>query len=169
MKEPAPPPRPEGSRPARRRTEPMVIPEKYPLMAVAALVLLSLGVVTFARLTDVGVQGAPGSATEYVEVRRLFFEDTGNGDVVVVDADTGADVWTYGAAEGGFARTALRGMAYTRSLKGVGPEEPFLLKRDAKGSLVLEDPVTGRRIGLDAFGGGNSGQFAVILGEEENQ
>ena len=53
--------------------------------------------------------------------------------------------------------------ARDRRSRGVGPEAPFLLVRSTGGGLFLEDPQTGRRIGLDAFGPTNSGAFARLL------
>jgi hypothetical protein len=45
----------------------------------------------------------------------------------------------------------------------VGPEEPFVLSRDATGSFYIGDPSTGERIDLRAFGSDNAVAFVALL------
>ena len=63
----------------------------------------------------------------------------------------------------GFVRVAMRSMARERFLRGIGEEQPFRIGRDADQRYWLEDMATGRRIGLDAFGGGNARSFTQLL------
>ena len=44
------------------------------------------------------------------------------------------------------------------------PVRPFRLTRWSDGRLSLDDPATGRRIELDAFGPTNTAVFAHLMG-----
>ena len=140
---------------------PLHVPEKYPMIGAAALVVLTVVFVGFSRLAEISARET--ISTDIVATKKLLFKDNAGGDVSVVDWETGVPVWTYREAEGGFARTALRAMAYTRRLQGAGPDSPMLLQKAANGRLVLHDPVTNKEIGLNAFGEANLDQFAVLF------
>jgi len=135
--------------------------ERLPRMALLSIVALSVVVVVFGRTTGIGLQEP--SVPPLVETRSLIFNDADEGSIAVVDAETGKDVSLYGSGEGNFIRTALRALAYSRRLDGIGPEEPFVLGRADDGRLVLYDPATDKRIGLDAFGDDNRDEFAALL------
>ena len=63
----------------------------------------------------------------------------------------------------GFARGVLRGLARERRRSDIGMEPPFRLARWSDGRLTLEDPTTGRRIELGAFGPTNAEVFAALM------
>ena len=69
------------------------------------------------------------------------------------------------SGEGGFVRGVLRGLARERRAHDIGSQPPFVLTRWSNGLLSLEDPETGRRVDLNAFGHTNKGAFARFLGE----
>jgi putative photosynthetic complex assembly protein len=98
-----------------------------------------------------------------VGMRRLRFVDAADKSVLVIDADTGAEVYRV-VGEAGFVRGILRGMARERRRLGKGPEAPFELSLDA-GLLTLRDLATGGHIELTAFGHTNAGAFARMLVE----
>lgn len=131
------------------------------LLGAAALLAVALLGVVSGRWLGIGVVQTP--AAPAAVSRDLRFEDRADGAVVVRDAADGAVVAVFGAGEGGFVRGVLRGLARERRSHHVGPEPPFRLLRSDSGQLFLEDPQTGRRIGLDAFGPANAGAFARLL------
>lgn len=133
---------------------------RVPLVAGAALVLASLALVAFVRLTGVGVAHYPDAAA--VEVRELRFEDRADGGIRVVDARDGAQVDVL-TGPNGFVRGTLRGFARDRKRQGVGPEVPLRLVGRADGRLTLEDPATGRRVDLESFGPTNAAAFAHLM------
>ena len=67
----------------------------------------------------------------------------------------------------GFLRAALRTLAQARMRDNIGPETPLRLTRWSDGTVSLDDPTTGRAIGLDAFGADNAGAFAQLFKKRE--
>lgn len=98
-----------------------------------------------------------------VRTRALRFEDSDDGGVVVVDADSGDTVERLAPGTNGFLRALMRGLARERLRLGAGPQTPFLLSRSAEGRVRLEDPVTRRDVELNAFGPTNAGVFVRLL------
>ncbi len=144
---------------------PPIIDEKYPMMVIAGLVVFATVMVFLVRYGDIGRQ-TPISQ-EVVETLTLRFSDGDDGAIVVRDAATGEETFRYAPGEGGFARTALRAMAFRREIEGQGSREPMMLHRTDKGRFILVDPVTEQSIGVNAFGKDNAAQFAVLFDMEE--
>jgi putative photosynthetic complex assembly protein len=96
---------------------------------------------------------------------------TASRNVIPLRSNGGASSTTSGATAGtapsfgtnGFVRGVLRGLARERRLNDVGAQPPFQLTRWSDGRLSLDDPATGRRIDLVAFGPTNAGAFAQLL------
>lgn len=142
-----------------------VIPEKYPLYAVAALIAITILTVFASRFAEVGHQTLINQ--EIIDTMTLHFSDGEEGAIIVKDATTGAETFRYEPGEGGFARTALRAMAFRREIEGEGAREPMLLHLTAKNRVILFDPVTEQSIGVNAFGQENAAQFAILFNSEE--
>lgn len=137
--------------------------ERIALLSLAGIAMLSVVFVFGVR----AVGGGPSAPTlpALVTERSLLFLDGQDGDILVDDALTGHHVVTIGTSDAGFVRTALRAVAYNRRLSGAGAETPLTLGEAADGRLFLHDPVTEKLIKLDAFGDGNTAQFAALLKE----
>lgn len=133
---------------------------KGPLLGAAALVALALVSVSLVRLGG----GLPEPPRAEPLVQRDFqFQDRADGGISVVDADSGRLVEVVEPATNGFLRATLRGLARERKRRGVARAEPFRLTARVDGRLTLEDPATGRRVDLEAFGPANAGAFARLL------
>jgi putative photosynthetic complex assembly protein len=132
------------------------------LYGAAALMCLALSAAMFGtpeRFND-PAKLRPAVAQQ----KSLLFVDQPGGHIAVLDGASRATISTYGPDDGGFLRTVLRGLARERQLAGFGPEQQFLLYRAATDNrLIIEDPTTGKVIGLDAFGGDNAKVFAALL------
>jgi len=100
-----------------------------------------------------------------VESRTLYFEDGEDGAVIVREGDEIIEVLASG--DGQFVRGVLRAMARQRRLSSGGPEEPFTLVHWADGRVSIEDPVSGERVVLNAFGSENLQAFARLLDAED--
>lgn len=131
------------------------------LLGTAALLTLTLVAVTASRLSSIGTTQMPDSTV--VDSRELRFEDRADGAVTVFDADARHTVEVFAPGTHGFVRGVLRGLARERRLHEVDAQPPFRLTRWADGRLSLDDPATGRRIELAAFGPTNAAAFAQLL------
>jgi len=133
------------------------------IAGAAVLVAVTIVLAATARWSGFGTTRLP--ETVAVAARDLRFVDRADGAVVVHDARTGELVEVVAPGTNGFLRGALRGLARERRLHGIGAEPPFRLAAGADGRVTLEDPSTGRRIALEAFGPTNSGAFARLLAD----
>ena len=136
------------------------VPRK-PLLALWALVLATLLFAATARLTGLGTTTTADPPT--VAQRELRFEDRADGGIDVLDARSGQRIGDVDPGTNGFLRSAMRGLARERKRSGLDDSQPFRLLGRADGRLTLEDPATGRRIDLEAFGSTNAAVFARLL------
>lgn len=127
-----------------------------PLIGVAALFAMTIG------MAFVGGTRAPETAT-VVWQRALIFEDRADGAVTVREPTATAPFAVLEPGTNGFIRSALRGMARERLRDAYGPETPFRLVSWNDGRLTLDDPATGRRIDIKAFGHTQAEAFAHLL------
>ena len=135
---------------------------KAALLGAAGLIIATLALSAEARierLSDAGAAAAP-AVQDAVDLR---FEDRPDGGVAVLDATTGREVEVVPPAQGGFVRGVMRGMFRTRMLESIPNDGYFRLMALVDGSLVLEDPHSGRRVDLRAFGATNYEAFARLL------
>ena len=101
--------------------------------------------------------------------RQLRFADRADGAVVITDALTNARVAVIAPGEGGFVRGTMRGLARDRFVSGIGPEVPFRLVGWSDGRLTFEDPATGTKMEMAAFGQTNAETFLRFLSATEDQ
>lgn len=130
---------------------------KAALAGAGGLVILTLALVAFSGPTSLPEELPP------TQTRNLVFKDAPGGDIVVIDADSDQSVATIDAGTEGFLRATLRNLAGDRKLAGAGAEVPFTLYRRHDGRIGLTDPVTDRRVILDAFGQTNVQTFTRLL------
>jgi len=136
------------------------------LIGAGVLIALTLATVVAYRLAGVAPVAQVPDPSGAVEHRALRFEDGPDGAVVVYELNPdGPDrrIQVIETGQGGFIRGVLRSMARSRRAGGISPEHPFHLTRESNGKLVLEDPATGQRIDLRAFGPTNVESFGELL------
>ena len=131
------------------------------LIGAGLLVATAILAAGTARLTGIGTTHLP--AAQPVAGVELRFLDRADGAVVVERFPDGALVAVLPAGTHGFARGVLRGLARDRRLQHLDSGPPFRLVRWSDGRLSLEDPVTQRRVALEAFGPTNAQVFADLL------
>ncbi len=132
----------------------------------AALASMLLGALLAAG-TGRWTTPAPEAAGSATGLRALRFVDRPDGGIDVVDAALGRRVAAIEPGRDGFVRSTLRGLARERRRLGLNDEQPFELRQEGAGRLVLHDPASGRRIELQAFGATNAGAFARLFHSEE--
>lgn len=132
------------------------------ILAIAGTTI-ALSIVTAAvgRLT--GAANSAPTAPPF-ESRDLLFRDMPNGGVAVFDATNATTPIEIVAPEtNGFLRATMRGLARQRLRQDADREVPFRLTGWADGRLILEDPTTGRKVEMEAFGITNEEVFAHLL------
>ncbi len=137
---------------------------RAPLIGAFALIVVTLAMVALARVYGIESVTEPAAA---VSTRDLRFEDRADGTIAVFDARDGATVTVVAAGTNGFLRATLRGLVRERRQQGGDRDVPFRLAERADGRLTLEDPVTGRRVNLEAFGSTNAAAFARLLPDHD--
>ena len=131
------------------------------LILAAALVAIAVAGAWTARISGVGRAAAPEA--EAAEILALRFDDQNDGAVMVRRAGDGRAIYRVAPETNGFLRATLRGLAQERRREGAGDETPFVLTRWTDGRMSLDDPRTGRRVPLEAFGETNAGAFAKLF------
>ena len=112
------------------------------------------------------IMGATNSAptAPAVASRDLLFRDLPNGGVAVYDAqDPAVAIDMIKPETNGFLRATMRGLARQRLRQDADREIPFHLTGWADGRLTLEDPTTGRKVEMEAFGISNEEVFLHLL------
>ncbi|MDZ4792619.1 MAG: photosynthetic complex assembly protein PuhC [Hyphomicrobiales bacterium] len=135
-----------------------------PLYAVGALLAFTIMVVIAARLG--GIEPTFKTDAEVVQTREILLKDLPGGGISVQDATTGAVIDEIPPGANGFIRVAMRSIARQRRLNKVGLEPPVRLVALSDNSVMLEDPSTGLRINLRAFGEGNARSIAYLISEK---
>jgi putative photosynthetic complex assembly protein len=135
------------------------------LLGAGALVTFAILAAVTARVGGIGVTRVAN--TEAIAIRELRFVDRTDGGVDVVAADSNKTIDILPPGQDGFVRIVLRNLARERIRREQERHIPFRLTRWADGRLSVEDPTTGRRVDLGAFGAVNAASFAKLMTVEE--
>lgn len=149
---------PAPRRPSLRNQSAEMIPRKL-VIGMFGLALASLGLVTFATLTNRPPVGVPEASTA---VREKWIVLEGKSAQAVVVRNTDGTV-LMDLAHGGFITVIQSGLATERRKHGVDPLIPVRIVEYQNGRLVAEDPETGWSAELYAFGADNKAAFERLL------
>ena len=138
---------------------------KGALLGAAAVVSIAIVAAAAGSIGGVGVTRVAES--EAVTIRDLRFEDRPGGHVAVIAAATDETITMLTPGNDGFVRIVLRGLARERLRNDHDRQVPFRLTKWADGRLSVEDPTTGRRVDLGAFGAVNAASFSRLMTVEE--
>src|ERR1700759_349800 len=131
------------------------------ILGAAALVVFALVTASVGRLTGVGAVHVDYTAP--VQSTAFRFEDRADGGISVIAPESGAIVGVVPAGTDGFVRTVLRSLAFDRQRHNIGSGPSFVVTRWSDGHATLDDPATGRRVDLAAFGLANMQTFANLM------
>jgi putative photosynthetic complex assembly protein len=131
------------------------------ILGAVALIMFAILVAGIGRLTGVGAVRADYAGS--VQTTSFRFEDRADGGISVIAPETGTVIGVVPAGTDGFVRTVLRSLAFDRRRHGVGSQPAFVITKWADGHSTLDDPVTGRRVDLAAFGAANMQTFTNLL------
>ncbi len=131
------------------------------LIIAGSIIVLTIIIAAVGRMTGIA-NSTPTAAP--VASRQLLFRDRPDGAVAVFDAtNVSAPIDILAPATNGFLRATMRGLAQQRIRQDADRAVPFRLTEWADGRLTLEDPTTGRRVEMEAFGITNEQAFANLL------
>ncbi len=131
------------------------------ILGAAALIGFSILAAGVGRFTGVGA--ARVDYANRTEALTFRFEDRADGGIAVIAPETGATLGVVPAGRDGFIRTVLRSLAFDRQRHGVGAGPAFIIAKWSDGHATIDDPETGRRVDLAAFGAANMQSFETLI------
>ncbi|MCX7643932.1 MAG: photosynthetic complex assembly protein PuhC [Rhodobacteraceae bacterium] len=144
----------------RQRDREMI--PKVLLRAMFALVLSSLAIVTYARLTDRPLEAAPPADVAVAKERLILLYGDMSGSARVLDPN-GSLIADLPPSEGGFISGVWRVLQRVRTQHRVALDAPVRLVLWQDGRLSILDDTTGWRAELTGFGADNLAAFARLL------
>jgi putative photosynthetic complex assembly protein len=133
---------------------------------VGAALLIGFVILAAAMVQLTGVGGTDTPLPPVVESRELVFLDDGAGTTTVRIAGDDGKLAELESGVDGFVLGVMRGMVRERNAYDAPLDAPYLISLREGGVLLFEDPLTGRRIDLRAFGPTNTDAFARLLRAE---
>lgn len=136
---------------------------KPALIGAALLIVCTIALAATARWTGAGRTELDAPAAVARE-RAILFAPQADSGLAILDASSQAVVLRLGPQDGGFVRGSVRALRYVRERSGSTLEAaPWRLREWPNGRLTLEDPTTGYRAELNAFGPDNVAAFRRLL------
>lgn len=133
---------------------------------IGAALLIGFVIIAAAMVRVTGGSSTEVPLAPIIESRQLLFIDRGDGTTTVkVPGETGT-VADLQSGVDGFVLGVMRGMVRERKSYDADLAAPYILSLREDGRLLFEDPLTGRRIDLRAFGPTNAGSFKALLRAE---
>lgn len=131
------------------------------IQAMFGLMLASLALVSYARITDMPRTGVP-TAGNIVSERSVSFEGDRNFGIKVLDG-TGATIANSTADKAGFIDVVWVAMMRERTMARVDATAPFRIVRREGGRTDVIDDTTGWQLELVGYGPDNIAAFARLL------
>lgn len=132
------------------------------LAAVGGLVLLTLAMTGFARITGMEPAAMPRDSVGVEREASIVITGALGGGATITDPE-GRLILEMNTLEAGFVNGVQRALARTRMKAGADQTAPVRLVAFSDGRLGLRDDVTGWRAELIGFGDDNAAAFAKIL------
>lgn len=139
---------------------------KVLIRAMLALVLATLAIVTFARVTDRPLVSTPPVSPVKAEALLILDADATSGAATVRLPD-GSILSELGPQEGGFIAGMNRVIVRERTKNRVAQGAPILLQAFENGRMAIVDPETGWSADLMGFGESNAAAFARLLAQTQ--
>lgn len=139
---------------------------KVLIRAMIALVLASLAIATFARVTDRPLVSTPPISPVVAESTLVLASDGVSGAVIVTDMN-GAAIANLTPEEGGFIAGVHRVIIRERTKHRVALDGPVIIRAFENGRIGITDPATGWAADLMGFGAGNAAAFAKLLAQAQ--
>ncbi|NNE53216.1 MAG: photosynthetic complex assembly protein [Sulfitobacter sp.] len=131
------------------------------VVAMFGLMLASLVLVSFARLTDQPLRGVP-AVSEVVREMPITLLGSNSDGVAVLDA-SGQQIAHSDQKRAGFIGVIWSSVIRQRQRYGITENTPLQLQRFANGHTAILDPATGWSIELIGYGADNVAAFATLI------
>ena len=138
------------------------------IRAMLALVLATLAIATFARVTDRPLVSTPPVSPVEAEARLILEADATSGAATVYLED-GTLLVDLAPEEGGFIAGINRVIVRERTKHRAAQGAPILLQAFENGRMAITDPETGWSADLMGFGETNAAAFARLLAKSQTQ
>ncbi|MEL7202780.1 MAG: photosynthetic complex assembly protein PuhC [Pseudomonadota bacterium] len=135
---------------------------KVLIRAMLALVLATLAIATFARVTDRPLVSTPPVSPVKAEASLILEADATSGSATVLWPD-GSVLVELAPQDGGFIAGVNRVIVRERTKHRVAQGAPILLQAFENGRMAITDPETGWSADLMGFGETNAAAFARLL------
>jgi putative photosynthetic complex assembly protein len=132
------------------------------IRAMVGLVLVSLAIVAYARVTDRPLESTPPVSPVVAEAHLTLISDAATGAVEVMDAQ-GTMLASLSPEAGGFIAGVHRTILRERAKYRIPLEGPVTLRAMENGRMAILDPATGWSADLMGFGADNASAFAQLL------
>ncbi len=136
------------------------------IRGMLALVLATLAIATYARVTDRPLVSIPPVSPVMAEASIVIDADPSSGAATVHLSD-GSPLAQFGPQEGGFIAGIYRVIHRERTKHRVAQGGPVILQAYENGRMGLIDPSTGWRADLMGFGADNAEAFARLLAKTQ--
>ena len=137
-----------------------VIPIRL-VQAVGALLLVTLLMVGYAKLSNMPLIGTP-KETFVVNQTTLEFVKQGNGSVSIYD-NKGKEIINSRAGPYGFIVVVYNGFMSERKKKKINTNDPLKLVQYEDGRLTIMDDSTSWDMHLNSFGAMNAAVFKKLM------
>lgn len=139
---------------------------KVLIRSMLALVLASLAIATFARVTDRPLVSTPPVSPIQAEAALILDADASSGAATVY-LPNGTLLADLSPEEGGFIAGINRVIVRERTKHRVAQGAPILLQAFENGRMAITDPETGWSADLMGFGESNAAAFARLLAQTQ--
>ena len=137
-----------------------VIPIRL-LQAVGALLLFTLLVVGYSRLSDMPLLGVP-DASPVVKELVLDFQKKEDGSIVILNEE-GIEMINSKVGSNGFISVVHDGFTYERKKKNIRGNTPVKLVLHEDGRLTIVDEASSWDMHLNSFGAMNVAVFGQLI------
>ncbi|MGR3490590.1 MAG: photosynthetic complex assembly protein PuhC [Shimia sp.] len=140
-----------------KETIPLVL-----IRAMAALAIVSVALVAYARFTDRPLVGVPEALPIVAQADVLILPGEERGSFVVTDLD-GTRLMGSGDHLRGFVGVVGQSLARRRMLEDIALTTPVQIVRRDNGRIDILDPASGYSLELMGYGRDNVAAFAALL------
>jgi len=135
---------------------------RFLVQAMFGLMLVSLALVSYARITDMPRSGTP-SIDPIVAERSVTFGGDRSSGIRLYD-ENGVQIASSKTNKAGFIDVVWVSMSRERLVQRTDPAAPFRIVRREGGRIDVIDDSTGWQLELIGYGSDNIAAFARLLG-----